>query len=432
MTCEFSSILLTSRSTGPPAASVEASGFIWSISGTKVAAAPTAPTVAVAMKRKSRRVAFVSVRGHRLTRVSQCSPWFVLFGRSFWVICRVVLQLMSPRAGSSQSGGARVSAFAPQVSSMACFALWNGQYYARPVPIPGRNRAGRKQFAAPDGATRESEMRAKDNLRSAAEVLVDQLRIHGVQHVFCVPGESYLAVLDAFHDSDIAVTVCRQEAGASMMAEAIGKVTGRPGVCFVTRGPGATNAAHGIHIAQQDFEPAGHVRRPGCARHARARGLPGGRLSRGLRRHDQMDDRDRRSGAGAGNRVARLLHGRERPAGAGRRRHPRGHAGRAHCRCRRAALRAGRDLAGTGRDGEVRGASWRCESADHAARRQPLVAGRLRRASAASRENTRCRSRTTFRRGSLFDQTHPATPATSASGPIRNCSNASNPPTLWS
>jgi acetolactate synthase I/II/III large subunit len=98
-------------------------------------------------------------------------------------------------------------------------------------------------------------MRAKDNLRSAAEVLVDQLRIHGVRHVFCVPGESYLAVLDAFHDSDLTVTVCRQEAGACMMAEAIGKVTGRPGVCFVTRGPGATNASHGIHIAKQDSSP---------------------------------------------------------------------------------------------------------------------------------------------------------------------------------
>jgi acetolactate synthase I/II/III large subunit len=98
-------------------------------------------------------------------------------------------------------------------------------------------------------------MRAKDNMRTAAEVLVDQLRIHGVQHVFCVPGESYLAVLDAFHDSDLNVTVCRQEGGACMMAEAIGKVTGRPGVCFVTRGPGATNASHGIHIAQQDSTP---------------------------------------------------------------------------------------------------------------------------------------------------------------------------------
>jgi len=98
-------------------------------------------------------------------------------------------------------------------------------------------------------------MRGKDNLRSAAEVLVDQLRIHGVRHIFCVPGESYLAVLDAFHDSDLTVTVCRQEAGAAIMAEAVGKVTGRPGVCFVTRGPGATNAAHGIHIARQDSTP---------------------------------------------------------------------------------------------------------------------------------------------------------------------------------
>jgi acetolactate synthase-1/2/3 large subunit len=98
-------------------------------------------------------------------------------------------------------------------------------------------------------------MRAKDNMRTAAEVLVDQLRVHGVDHVFCVPGESYLAVLDAFHDSELAVTVCRQEGGACMMAEAIGKVTGRPGVCFVTRGPGATNASHGIHIARQDSTP---------------------------------------------------------------------------------------------------------------------------------------------------------------------------------
>jgi acetolactate synthase-1/2/3 large subunit len=98
-------------------------------------------------------------------------------------------------------------------------------------------------------------MRGKDNIRTAAEILVDQLRIHGVRHVFCVPGESYLAVLDAFHDSDLAVTVCRQEGGAAMMAEAVGKVTGRPGVCFVTRGPGATNASPGIHIARQDSTP---------------------------------------------------------------------------------------------------------------------------------------------------------------------------------
>src|ERR1700692_3866612 len=98
-------------------------------------------------------------------------------------------------------------------------------------------------------------MRPLDNTRTAAEVLVDQLMINGVQHVFCVPGESYLAVLDAFHDRKLAVTVCRQEGGAAMMAEAVGKATGAPGICFVTRGPGATNAAAGLHVARQDSSP---------------------------------------------------------------------------------------------------------------------------------------------------------------------------------
>ena len=91
--------------------------------------------------------------------------------------------------------------------------------------------------------------------RTAAQVLVDQLVIQGVRHVFCEPGESYLSVLDALVDRDIVVTVCRNEGGAAMMAEAHGKATGRPGICFVTRGPGATNASCGIHIAQQDSTP---------------------------------------------------------------------------------------------------------------------------------------------------------------------------------
>src|SRR3974377_531539 len=94
-------------------------------------------------------------------------------------------------------------------------------------------------------------MRAKDNLRSAAEVLVDQLRIHGVHHVFCVPGESYLAVLDALHDRDIDVTVCRHEGGASFMAEAGGKASARPGICFVTPRPGSTNAGHAAPLRAQ-------------------------------------------------------------------------------------------------------------------------------------------------------------------------------------
>src|ERR1700687_2686243 len=98
-------------------------------------------------------------------------------------------------------------------------------------------------------------MRGKDNARTGGEILIDQLAIHGVRQVFCVPGESYLAALDAFHDSAIKLIVCRHESGAAIMAEAVGKVTGRPGVCFVTCGPGATNASAGIHIARQDSSP---------------------------------------------------------------------------------------------------------------------------------------------------------------------------------
>jgi acetolactate synthase-1/2/3 large subunit len=92
---------------------------------------------------------------------------------------------------------------------------------------------------------------------TAGQVLVDSLRLHGVDRVFCVPGESYLAVLDALYDArdDIELVVAKHEGGASNMAEADGKMTGRPGVCMVTRGPGATHASNGVHTAQQDSTP---------------------------------------------------------------------------------------------------------------------------------------------------------------------------------
>ncbi|MGI9406487.1 MAG: thiamine pyrophosphate-binding protein [Hyphomicrobiaceae bacterium] len=93
-------------------------------------------------------------------------------------------------------------------------------------------------------------------MRHGGQVLVDQLALQGCDTVFCVPGESYLAALDGLYSSDtIKTIVCRQEGGAAMMAEADGKLTGRPGVCFVTRGPGATNGSIGVHIAMQDSTP---------------------------------------------------------------------------------------------------------------------------------------------------------------------------------
>ena len=98
-------------------------------------------------------------------------------------------------------------------------------------------------------------MTQHSNLRTGGQILVDQLEIHGVEMAFGVPGESYLALLDALYDSEIRYIVCRQEAGATMMAEAYGKLTGKPGIAMVTRGPGATNGCHGVHIARQDSTP---------------------------------------------------------------------------------------------------------------------------------------------------------------------------------
>ena len=96
-----------------------------------------------------------------------------------------------------------------------------------------------------------------NNERTGGAILVDNLIAQGATHAYCVPGESYLPVLDALHDvaDRLRLIVCRQEGGVAYMAEAHGKLTGRPGIAFVTRGPGASNAAIGIHTAAQDSTP---------------------------------------------------------------------------------------------------------------------------------------------------------------------------------
>jgi acetolactate synthase-1/2/3 large subunit len=92
---------------------------------------------------------------------------------------------------------------------------------------------------------------------SGAQILVRSLVEQGISHVFCVPGESHLAVLDALYDvrEKVKLIVCRHESGASNMADAYGKLTGQPGIALVSRGPGATNASIGIHTAFQDSTP---------------------------------------------------------------------------------------------------------------------------------------------------------------------------------
>ena len=94
------------------------------------------------------------------------------------------------------------------------------------------------------------------NPRTGGRILVDQLVKQGCDRIFTVPGESFLAVLDALHDTpEIQTVICRQEGGVTYMACADGTLTGRPGVAFVTRGPGATNASIGVHVAMQDSQP---------------------------------------------------------------------------------------------------------------------------------------------------------------------------------
>ena len=99
-------------------------------------------------------------------------------------------------------------------------------------------------------------MTKRGGARTGGQILVDQLKIQGCDRIFTVPGESFLAVLDALHDTpEIDVVVCRHEGGVAYMTDADGKMTGRPGIAFVTRGPGATNASAGVHVAFQDSTP---------------------------------------------------------------------------------------------------------------------------------------------------------------------------------
>jgi acetolactate synthase-1/2/3 large subunit len=116
-----------------------------------------------------------------------------------------------------------------------------------PASTPGSSSTLSSSAASRDGSA----------ARPAGHALVEALVAQGVDTAFGVPGESFLAVLDGFHEhrDRIRFIACRQEGGAAFMADAQGKLTGRPGVCFVTRGPGASNAAIGLHTAFQDSTP---------------------------------------------------------------------------------------------------------------------------------------------------------------------------------
>ena len=161
-------------------------------------------------------------------------------------------------------------------------------------------------------------MTRPDRRRTGARALVDQLLIHGVERAFCVPGESYLAVLDALHDSrEVDLITCRQEGGAAYMADAHGKLTGRPGIAMVTRGPGATKRFGRRPRGAAGFHADDPVRRPARARRRRTRGVPGDRPAGPVRAGRQMGGGDRPCRPGAGDRLTGLPHHHQRPARTG-------------------------------------------------------------------------------------------------------------------
>jgi len=155
--------------------------------------------------------------------------------------------MLRPRAGySSTACSRRKPIHRPMMRppANACARLASNSRACRPEPPP-RTRSERHMNIP------------ISNARTGGQLLVDQLLIHGLDMAFCVPGESYLEVLDALFDARnrIKLINARHEAGAANMAEAYGKLTGKPGICLVTRGPGACHAAVGVHTAFQDSTP---------------------------------------------------------------------------------------------------------------------------------------------------------------------------------
>ena len=269
-------------------------------------------------------------------------------------------------------------------------------------------------------------MTKRTGARTGGRILVDQLEIQGCDRIFTVPGESFLAVLDALHDTpEIDLVVCRQEGGVAYMADADGKMTGRPGVAFVTRGPGATNASGGVHVAFQDSTPmilfVGDVARGD----KRPRGLPGDRLSRLLRSDRQMGGADRRCPANPRIYRAGLSRRDRGTPGAGGARAARGHAARRGRDARPAARAAGVRRARSGRDpGPVRTFEG-CDQPDCYRRRC-----RLGPACLASFRELRLPARNPRRRRVSASRRHPqrmpaSMPASSAMAPTPGSSSES-------
>ncbi len=183
----------------------------------------------------------------------------------------------------------------PTILSCATASATEETAFVRVLLLP-RDWAGKRTIRYLDPADEEKPKLQRATVlleepvarvRSGGRILVDQLEQNGADLAFCLPGESFLPVLDALYDSPIRLVSCRHESGAANAAEAYGKLTGRPGICIVTRGPGATQAAVGRPHRETGLDPDAAPRRPGAAGVSRARRVAGDRLREHLRRDRQ-------------------------------------------------------------------------------------------------------------------------------------------------
>ena len=203
-------------------------------------------------------------------------------------------------------------------------------------PLRRSRRRGPPEAAEADRLPRAPRSRLR--VRTGGRLLVDQLVVHGVDLAFGVPGESYLAVLDALHDAPIRFVACRHEVGAANMADAYGKLTGRPGICMVTRGPGRDARRRRRPHRLPGLDAADPPDRPGRPRDDGARGVPGDRLPPDVRADGEVGGADRRSRPDPRARLARVPRRHLGPPGSGRARAAGGHARRGVRRRRRAAV----------------------------------------------------------------------------------------------
>jgi hypothetical protein len=205
----------------------------------------------------------------------------------------------SPTRRPSRAACARSRRRPWQSNCRRCGRRWSCRAHRLPMSAPRRAWANTRKKSLPN-------WRRMPTMKTGGQLIVDALEANGVDRIYCVPGESYLAVLDALHDSAIRSIVCRQEGGAAMMADCLGPADRQARHLLRHPRPRRHQRVGRPPYRHAGFDPDDPVHRPGPARRQGARSLPGNRIPPRLHRHRQMGGRDRRCRPHSGIRHPRL------------------------------------------------------------------------------------------------------------------------------